>query len=225
MSSADTQTLEDDLAQAREALLHAGDALRSHYKNTERQAYSDARANVKRLERELGHAKGEEVAIPYPWSPIWNGGAPEPHIVASGHRVYLLYYVHTPDPDWDGTYVNVIDSSSPAAMPLAIVEVERCYSHRFGGPNGEVFHGHPLGERGLDGYGVYVVEGSKWIAEHRATNSVHSMYDESAWEKPKHFFFAFHDNVFECIAQGFNVETVQMTFADALTMLAGRVVS
>ena len=144
---------------------------------------------------------------------------------ASGLRVYLLYYVRTPDPDWDGTYVNVIDPASPSPMPLAIVEVQRCYSHRLGGPNDEVFHGHPLGERGLDGYGAYVVERSKWVAEHRTTNSVHSMYDVRVWEKRKHFFFAFHDNVFECIAEGFNVETVHMTFADALVMLAERVVS
>jgi hypothetical protein len=46
--------------------------------------------------------------------------------------------------------------------------------------------------------------------------------DESAWEKPKRFL-AFHDNVFKCIAQCFNVETVRMTFADALVMLAAQV--
>jgi hypothetical protein len=54
----------------------------------------------------------------------------------------LIYMAHVPDPNWDGTYANVVDPTSGANESLAIVEFERCYAHKFGGPNDEVIGGH-----------------------------------------------------------------------------------
>jgi hypothetical protein len=222
MTSQEIEELERALGEARTRTSDAARALQSKHRGGEVQAWRVAHAEQKRLERELGLAKGEEVAIPHPWDPPWDKGAPLPHVMAAGGRVSFLYYVSTPDPEWDGTYVNVIDPSAPQTMPLAIVEVKGCYSHRFGGPNDEVFHGHPLSDRGLEGYGAYTVANSRWIAEHQATNSVHSMYDAKRWEDLEHFFLAFHDDVFECIATGFEIEAVQKTFADALKDMLAR---
>ncbi len=222
MTTPNIQALEQAFAEARSRLDRALRALEPKHKGGEEEEWQAASADLKRLERELGLAKGEEVAVPHSWEPPWDAGAPVPHVVAANGRVFLVYYVSTPDPNWDGTYVNVVDPTSPEAMPLAVVEVQGCYCHRFGGPNDEVFHRHPLADRGLDGYGAYVVANSRWVAEHQAINSVHSMYDPKRWEDRRHFFLAFHDEVFECIATGFSVQTVQATFAEALNRLVER---
>ncbi|MEM7604442.1 MAG: hypothetical protein AAF411_03725 [Myxococcota bacterium] len=219
----DVRALTAALAAAKKRADRAIRALGARHQGVEMEEFGAANAELKRLERELALAKGQEAALPYPWEPPWDVGAPMPHVVAAGHRVFLLYYVSIPDPNWDGGDVSIVDPSDPQAIPLAIVEVLRCYSHRFGGPNDEVFHGHPLGRRGLDGYGAYEVVNSRWLAEHRRINQVHSGFDAKLWERRKHFFLAFHDEVFECIAEGFRVETVQMSFADALAQLVERV--
>jgi len=218
------ESLARELATARRKVAQASAALQRKHQGGEWAAFAAAHAEQKRLERELALAKGEEAAIPYEWNPPWDTGAPLPHIVASDTVTLFLYYVSTPDPDWDGTYVNVIDPSEPEAMSLAIVEVQRCYAHRFGAPNDEVFHGHPLAQRGLDSYGAYTVENSHWLRDLQAINSVHTQYRSDHWKSHKHFFLAFHDNVLECIATGFNIEPIHTTFADALDIMVKRVV-
>ena len=135
-----------------------------------------------------------------------DGPPPQPPIApfrSSGARVFS---VSEPDPDWDGSYVNVIDPSAADSRPLAVVEFDQCYVYQFGGPNDEVFQGHRLAGRGLWGYGAYLVENSKWIREMMTINSVHRLYDESLWTDYRHYFLAFRDECFECIAINHRVE-------------------
>src|SRR5688572_10824327 len=87
----------------------------------------DARAAA---DRALGEARGEELAVPYPWDPPWSRGAPMPHVVAGQGHTLLVYLAHEPDPAWDGTTCNVVDSGALQPEPLVLVEVERCYAHR-----------------------------------------------------------------------------------------------
>ena len=118
----------------------------------------------------------------------------------------------------------MVDPSEPTALPLATVTFRHCYSHRFGGPNDEVFHGHPLAERGFDNYGAYLVHNSRWLEEARATNSVHAMYNPDTWTKMHHYLLAFHDDVFECLAYDHHVEVARESFSSALARCAQRVV-
>ena len=110
--------------------------------------------------------------------------------------------ISEPDPAWDGSYATMVDPASDASEPLAIVEFERCYSHRFGGPNDEVLEGHPLYGRGLDAYRAHEVINSRWLAAEQAINSVHHWYRPEAWTTRKHYLLAFHDECFECLAEG-----------------------
>ena len=109
-----------------------------------------AREAALEAERALSLAKGEETALAFEWPARWNTGAPLPHVIASGYRLYLLYIVHVPDPAWDGTYVHVMRASDE--QTIAVVEFQRYESFRFGGPNDEVFSRHPLWGKGLEGY-------------------------------------------------------------------------
>jgi hypothetical protein len=97
-----------------------------------------------------------------------------------------------------------------------VVHFDICLAHRFGGPNDEVMAGHPLYGRGLAGYDAHLVERSSWVAEQQKINSVHSQYDPERWKSWKHYLFVFHDEMFECIAEGHRIERMRCSFKDAL---------
>jgi hypothetical protein len=158
-------------------------------------------------ERALAAARGEEHAVPLDLGVQWSGGAPLPHLLSSGHRTFVAFYLDEPDPDWDGTYVTVVDPTDEAPASLGIVEFMRCSAVTIGPPNDEVLHGHRLYGRGLDGYGAYVVENSCWVAELMKVNSVHDQYRAESWSDARHFLFVFHDETVEAVARDIEVET------------------
>lgn len=216
------ETLEEALRVAEKQVTNAAKALQEKHKGGEWEAFTEASDNKVCLERKLALARGEEAALSYGWEPAWSGGAPCPHVMSSGHRTLMLYYTREPDPNWDGSYVNVVDPRLLKNVPLAIVEIEDCYAYKFGGPNDEVFDGHPLSSRGFDGYGAFTIENSSWIEREKTTNSVHSMYSEENWNDRQHFLLAFHDDILECIATGFKIERITTTFSEAIGQMALR---
>ncbi len=219
------RSLSRELEEAVGRCKRATKALAKKYTDRERVEFRAALESRLQLERDLARERSEEVAVPLDWQLAWDTGAPLPHVVSSGSKTSLIYLVSEPDPNWDGSNVNVIDPSAAAVELLAIVEFKRCYAYQFGGPNDEVFAGHPLTGRGLAGYGAYLVENSKWIREMIRINSVHHRYDESLWSDYRHYFLAFHDECFECIAVGHRVKKMQCSFAMALEQACKNVIS
>jgi hypothetical protein len=177
-----------------------------------------------KAERELALAKGEETAAALYWTPKWDVGAPEPHVLCSGWKTLLLYFIAEHDPDWDGSYVQVVDPASDEVRPIALVEFEDCYAVKFGGPNDEVLHGHPLNGRGLAYYGAHDIKNSRWMEEERRIQSVHEMHVPATWNERRHFLFAFHDQTVECIATGYRVEELKVGFPEALDIARRRLI-
>jgi hypothetical protein len=212
----DVEELERRLRSARERLDRALRAMTGESASGGLDEYSLAREACLSAERALALATGEEAAIESDWPLPWDVGAPSPHVLSSGHRTLLLYYIADPDPAWDGTYVTVADPRSDSRSRIALVEFERCYAHRFGGPNDEVFGGHPLTGRGFGGYGAYLVQNSRWIALQRTINGVHDNYDPYRWNQYEHYLLAFHDDMFECIAEGYRTVELNVAFGEAL---------
>ena len=125
-------------------------------------------------------------------------------ILSSGLRSFVTFYLK--------------QSSSDAPELVAVGEFKRCQAVKLGPPNDEVLAGHPLNERGLEGYGAYVVENSRWLAELIELNrhSSHVEFDPRRWEQLRHYFFLFHDESVEAIAEDVKVET----FPESMTMRA-----
>lgn len=184
-----------------------------------------ARAELLALERRLSAAKGEPYAISADFPVEWDTGAPLPFLLASEYRTYLAFYVRDPDPNWDGTYVNVVDPSSPNVEKLCIVTIGGCVATRFGSPNEEVFHGHYLYGHGQEAYEAQIVMNSPWLREVQAINSVHSQYNPNRWTDVKHFILWFHDSTFECLAKSLTPEIIHDIMPNLLTRLAGKLVS
>jgi hypothetical protein len=164
----------------------------------------------------------KEYARTIPWSPAWSVGAPMPQVFSNGHTTYLIYYINTPDPNWDGTYVTMINNKSDTTYPLAIVSFTYPHSHRFGIVNDEAAGGHPLADKGLETYAAHIVENSSWIEELKTIHKVHPYYSEMRWLKYKHFLLFFHDEIFEIIAHDYKIEVFHSTFRDVATMIATR---
>ena len=101
-----------------------------------------------------------------------------------------------------------------------IVKFPRCTIHKFGSPNDETLHGHPLHKLGLEHYAFFEVHNSSWIHSLELMNSVHSQHTKEWFMKGKrHFAFTFHDSMFECVAYGYSVEKVSVPIRDLISQL------
>lgn len=87
----------------------------------------------------------------------------------------------------------------------AIVEFQRCLVSRFGYPNDEARWGIPR-YKGVS-YGIYEVKESTWIKEVVRMNRHRFPGTRDDYVR-RHFLFAFHDDTFECLADGLTLEVV-----------------
>jgi hypothetical protein len=221
MRTVDIQELEQRLAAARRVVERSGATLRGKGGEDAMGDYEKSLQAQRAAERDLALARGEQACMPLSWQPRWSPGAPCPHVVA-GTKTFLVYIVHDVDPNWDGSTSRMVDTSAAGKERLAVVEFHRCYGHRFGGPNDEVWRGHPLYGKGLDFYGAHVVANSQWIAVERATNKVHPHFRADRWDRLQHFLLLFHDQIFECLAEGYAIEETVASMGDVLETLTRR---
>ncbi len=182
----------------------------------------DALSNA---QRELAKARGEQWAEPLDLDVMWDSGAPLPHVVSNGLSAVLICFAVVDDAKGDGTRVEVADPGDPTPVDLLEFTFEGCRAIRFGGPNDEALNGHPLFERGLAGYGPHIVGNSAWIAEQEAINSVHPHHRGGWHELLSHYFFAFHDEVFEAVAKSVAVKSVRSTMRERVVNAANQIVA
>ena len=168
-------------------------------------------------ERALAAARGEEYAVPLDIGVRWSGGAPLPHLLSSGQRSFVAFYLEERDPNWDGTSVRIVDPSDESEQSLALAEFKGSVAVAFGPPNDEVLEGHPLYGRGLAGYGAYVIENSGWLAVLTDINRVHEQFDPQWWQEKRHFLLVFHDETVAAIASGIEVKQVRASMRALLS--------
>ena len=158
------------------------------------------------MQRQLSLEKNLETAIvldyPYPW----DIGAPLPQVISDGNQTFLFYYVGEKKKRWESFSEEVIDLGGSSQSLLALVTFEYCYAHKLEGINDEVIEAHPLFSHGLEAYELHKIENSVWVTQQMKTHSIHSNFSEESWNLRNHYVFTFHDEIFECIANGFQVE-------------------
>jgi hypothetical protein len=212
VSHMDISELECQLAEAQAQWQDLADAYR--FRHVARDEIQVAREQLLDAERAVSLAKGDETALACKWEVPWDTGAPLPHVISSGHTTYLLYIISDPDPDWDGTYITIKRPSQQDR--IALVKWNKCEAYMFGGPNDEVIEGHRLWGKGLELYAAHTVANSQWLAALENINKVHRGYKPARWQALKHFLLFFHDETFECIAEGYTIEV----FHDSLEHIA-----
>ncbi len=214
--------LEAALAQAQMRLDTAAKALAPKHKGGEIQEYWAAHAEVLDLERKVAAAKRIQYAIPIDFPVQWDIGAPLPHLIRNDYKTFLLFLLRDVDPNWDGATVTIKSPSDNNAEGIGIVEFKRCIATMMGSPNDEVLHGHPLHGCGLDSYTAQRVINSTWIESLRLINSVHHCYRPEYWQSLNHYVLWFHDSSFECVAESFELQTVDSNISDVLATLCSR---
>ena len=214
--------LENALQLAQERQRRAINALAPKHRGGEVEEFRAAQDALLQAERDLAAAKGEQHAVPIDFPVAWDVGAPLPHLLQNDHRTFLVFFLRDVDPNWNGI-PKIIYPDSAEVRRLAVVEV-RCVCAKFGAPNDEVFHGHPLYGKGFESYRALVVENSNWLKELEAINSVHRGYKPEFWRELKHYILPFHDSTFECIARSLNVETRETSLPQLLTEICRRLV-
>ena len=139
--------------------------------------------------------------------PKFDIGAPIPVVLATDVDLVLAYYVSQGDKRYSPRLKWLLRDS------IAVITFTSFYAHMFGPPNDEAFAGHPLSKRGLAAYYAFEIKQSSWLRRLERMNSVHMFHDRNRFMKDKkHFIFAFHDNTFECIADGFDVRVERQPF-------------
>ncbi|WDQ15433.1 hypothetical protein [Rhodopirellula sp. P2] len=156
-----------------------------------------------------------DTVVPLSDVPQSDVGAPLPTVVADDYRLILEYLVSDPDPNWDGTYVNVVGTETDGTV--ALIRFRRPYAHMMGAPNEEAIAGHPLSGRGLEPFAAFEIRDSSWIRALESMNSVHPYHDRDRFLASKrHFIFVFHDSTFECVAEGFDVSKLNSSIVDSI---------
>jgi hypothetical protein len=111
---------------------------------------------------------------------VWTADVPRPVLVSSEHRA-LFAFMHN-----DGQ--------------ARVAEFIGCVTVRFGFPNDEALHGHPLWGSGLAFYELHNVTNSPWLAELRQTESAHPSAPPDPFPNARHLVLTFHDSMLEAVA-------------------------
>ena len=144
----------------------------------------------------------DEHAHVFEWEPQWSAGAPCPIVMAVTGKTLLMYYCRDQN--------------------IALVEFTCPFAHRFGEVNRDVAHGHPLYKRGLKTHEAHIVENSTWIEELKSIHKVHPQFNEAYWVNRTHYILFFHDEMFEIIAEGYDIETIESTYEEVIEMASQR---
>lgn len=147
-------------------------------------------------------------------------GAPMPTLLAAEHLLVLAYRIAEPDPNWDGTYINVVSNES--SETVAVIEFHRPSLHMFGPPNDEAFDGHPLTKRGLRPYSTVEILDSSWLQLRIEMNRVHRYHSDAMFADLRHFIFAFHDSTFECLARDLTISRMRGSIVDIIALLSAK---
>lgn len=130
-------------------------------------------------------AANRETVVPFDIGFLWETGAPEPVLIQSPSRTFLIFHAVR-----DEEVGHRIEGTG-------VVEIVRCIKTQFGYPNDEALPGHPLCRSGLGYYGVFEVLRSSWVRQMAEQNRVAFPQSDLPWGR--HFIFTFHDETFECV--------------------------
>ncbi|MCS1350901.1 hypothetical protein [Mechercharimyces sp. CAU 1602] len=125
----------------------------------------------------------------------WN--ITEPLLVSNDRKTIMIFNLVN-EPDWNhpSAYNDYDDE-------IVIIELRNCMKLQFGSPNAEIRKSHRLWDKGLESYGVFQVENSRWIVELDSQSQIHPLYRQSKLTNKKHFVFCLEDSTFECISDEF----------------------
>ena len=149
----------------------------------------------------------ERAVVLDPQPCAWSGGAPEPVVLSSEHRAFVVFDQPESDQQSDG---------------CTAVEFVRCIAVLSGFPNDEALHGHRLWGKGLGFYQVHEVLDSSWLAQVRDVERHHHRAPAMPMNEVRHYVLTFHDSTVEALAHDLIVVGNYASSAQAITDCAAK---
>ncbi|MDQ1689760.1 MAG: hypothetical protein QOK42_2735 [Frankiaceae bacterium] len=209
-----TEFLERRLADAQAKLTELG--------GSSSELWGAAFDELRAAQQSLAAARGDQYAVTVDGGPLWDVGAPLPHLIANGASVYIVCRADDSDPGWDGTYVTGVSSGDTYPTALLVIEPKQCIEVRMGGPSDTAFDDHPLASKGLVRYQLNEVLNSEWI-EH--VIRAHPSHADEIRSNVHHYVLPFHDDMVELLAVSIDTTVVKGTLRGVLTDLSERLTS
>ena len=122
-----------------------------------------------------------------------DSGVPNPVLLQTDYSAALVF----------GAREKLSDGKPSEVVGNAVIQFERCHLTKFGYPNDEASAGIPR-YKDLT-YGAYEVLESSWIDEEVQLNK-HAFPETPRLVDARHFVIAFHDRIFECLADDMQTE-------------------
>lgn len=164
--------------------------------------------------------KGEEFAEVIDNRYPWDKGAPLPHVFSDSLNTLLVYVLpRQRSSDWIDEPIEVLKEDEHS-YDCAMISFSNPMDYRFGGLNDEVLAHTWL--KGVEAYELHLVCNSRWLAALQKANAYHFSYNPASWSNLNHYYFAFHDETFECIAGGYSVELFHGYISDVAKVAVAR---
>lgn len=137
-------------------------------------------------------------------------GTPNPVIISSDHDLIIAFHKREDDNETFEAVQN---------QQVTVIRFTGYLKYTFGSPGDETIHGHPYAKFRMSAYSFYELKNSDLIEFLKKVDQVHPYHDKEKWKHYKHYIITFHDNMFECVAQGFEIRNKAMDlyrYSDAL---------
>lgn len=133
-------------------------------------------------------------------------GAPLPIILSSDNELLVAFFI-----DKENAYAIPQECDIYDAGVLTL-EFKQCLKYTFGMPGNESMYGHPYSKLGMQACSFYELRNSDLIESLREIDKIHPFYNSERWKMYKHYILTFHDNMFECVARGFEIIEEKTSF-------------
>ena len=130
-------------------------------------------------------------------------GAPSPTIISNDNKLFIIFY----------------SAEAVRNDEIVVVSFKFCTTYRFGSPSNETIQGHPYYALGLRSGGFYELKNSDLIKQLQSVASIHPNHNAARWQKCRHFILTFHDNMFECVAEDFEVRFDKKSIHDQALLI------
>lgn len=127
-------------------------------------------------------------------------GSPSPIQISNDNELFIAFYADKQSSSAISQERNTIYDTSVCTLKFNMY-----LKYSFGIPGDETIHGHPYSKLGMESYSFYELKNSDLIKSLQDIDQVHPQYNLKKWKMYKHYILTFHDNMFECIAQGFEI--------------------
>ncbi len=142
-------------------------------------------------------------------------GSPSPTILSNDNELFIAFYA-----DKENTSAIPHERNTIYDTGIFALKFKKYLKYTFGLPSDETIQAHPYCQLGMRSYSFYELRNSDLIKSLQDMEKIHPKYNPEKWKIYKHYILTFHDNMFECIAQGFEIREENISlYNQASTML------